>query len=570
MFKNLTIKTRLVFVLAFLGLQLVVGAVIGIFSLSLSNGAMQSMYHGRIAPMVELNSVIRLLNENQLNLAMALTSPDAQVVERLMTNVEDNIGKISQHWDAYMANDMSAAEKAGALQFAEHRKKLVVEGVLPVVKALRTGDISTADAAMHGATTKLFAPVRQSIDDLIRLEVELSRKDYESAAATFQTVRAVCIAGVVFGLVLAAIIGILLVRAIVRPLERAVAFAEAVADGDLTQRIEAGSRDETGRMMDAMKGMNGALVRIVGEVRSGAESIASASGQIAAGNLDLSARTEQQACSLEETASSMEELTSTVKQNADNARQANGLAQSASEAAVKGGAVVGEVVDTMESINASSRKIVDIIAVIDSIAFQTNILALNAAVEAARAGEQGRGFAVVASEVRNLAQRSANAAREIKQLIGDSVEKVEAGSRLVGDAGATMREIVERVRRVTDIMAEIASASEEQTTGIEQINQAIAQMEDVTQQNASLVEEAAAASRALEGQTRTLAALVSVFKLDDAHEASAAVARTAGAAARPRVAAPGAAARIAGGAGVAPALMQAESATSEASEASEA
>jgi methyl-accepting chemotaxis protein len=252
----------------------------------------------------------------------------------------------------------------------------------------------------------------------------------------------------------------------------------------------------------------------VRQVRSGTDTIATASNEIAAGNLDLSSRTEQQASSLEETAASIEELTGTVKQNADNARQANGLATSASEVAGKGGAVVAQVVDTMGSINESAKKIVDIIGVIDGIAFQTNILALNAAVEAARAGEQGRGFAVVAAEVRNLAQRSAGAAKEIKTLINDSVEKVDAGAKLVDQAGATMQEIVESVKRVTDIMGEITAATQEQTSGIDQINQAITQMDHVTQQNASLVEEAAAASESMQEQAANLAQVVSVFTLE--------------------------------------------------------
>ncbi|PIF74491.1 methyl-accepting chemotaxis protein [Variovorax sp. 54] len=303
-------------------------------------------------------------------------------------------------------------------------------------------------------------------------------------------------------------------RSIVRPLAKAVGVAETVAAGDLSANIRVDSRDETGQLMQALKDMNANLAKVVGEVRMGTETIATASGQIASGNQDLSSRTEEQASSLEQTAASMEELTSTVKQNADNARQANQLAVSASEVAVKGGAVVSQVVDTMGSINASSKKIVDIIGVIDGIAFQTNILALNAAVEAARAGEQGRGFAVVASEVRSLAQRSAAAAKEIKTLIGDSVEKVEEGSKQVAEAGRTMEEIVGSVKRVTDIMGEITAASQEQTSGIEQINQAITQMDQVTQQNAALVEEASAAAQSLQEQAGSLVQAVSVFKLD--------------------------------------------------------
>ena len=300
----------------------------------------------------------------------------------------------------------------------------------------------------------------------------------------------------------------------------AVQIAEKIAAGDLSMEIRVDHGDEHS-LMFAMSAMRKGLSEIVGMVRTGTETIASASKQIASGNMDLSSRSEQQAGSLEETASSMEELTSTVKQNSESARQANQLARSASDVAVKGGAVVSEVVQTMGSINESSRKIVDIIAVIDGIAFQTNILALNAAVEAARAGEQGRGFAVVASEVRNLAQRSASAAREIKNLIDDSVNKVATGAKLVDQAGATMEEIVSSIHKVTGIMSEIMLATQEQTAGIEQINEAIVQMDDVTQQNAALVEEAAAAASALQNQADNLSELVSTFQLAGNHRSSA-------------------------------------------------
>ena len=518
MFKNITIKTRLVFVLAFLGMQLVIGAVIGLVSLGNANTAMQSVYEDRLVPLAQLDTIIRLLERNQLNIAAALTA-EPQEAARLLAEVDNNVAEVTRNWEAYMATRLTDEEKVLAAKFVAARQASLAGGLGAAMAALRAGDRDSARTLLHGPVKQLFAPVREGVNQLIELQRAVAEQEYKGARDTYALVRTLFIVGVTLGLMLAAVIGTLLVRAIVRPLDRAVRFAEAVSAGDLSQRIEAGSRDEMGRLMNALQGMNDGLVRIVGQVRSGAESIASASGQIAAGNLDLSSRTEEQASSLEETASSMEELTSTVKQNADNAREANGLAQSASEVALKGGAVVADVVTTMESINESARKIVDIIAVIDGIAFQTNILALNAAVEAARAGEQGRGFAVVAAEVRNLAQRSASAAREVKDLIGDSVNKVEAGSRLVDDAGATMTEIVERVRRVTDIMGEITTASHEQTLGIEQINAAIAQMEDVTQQNASLVEEAAAASQALGEQTGHLAQLVSVFKLDGQEQA---------------------------------------------------
>ncbi len=310
---------------------------------------------------------------------------------------------------------------------------------------------------------------------------------------------------------------VLIVRSVARPVKNAIEIARLVTDGDLTQHIEVTSGDEVGQLLQALKDMNESLGRIIGEVRDTTESITAASKEIAQGNSDLSQRTEQQASSLEETASSMEELTTTVKQNAENAKQANQLSMSASDTAVKGGKAVSDVVQTMASISASSKKIADIISVIEGIAFQTNILALNAAVEAARAGEQGRGFAVVASEVRNLAQRSAGAAKEIKTLISDSVDKVHAGSKQVDQAGATMDEIVTAVKRVTDIMAEISAASNEQSAGIEQVNRAIVQMDDVTQQNAALVEEAAAAAEAMQGQAEALKEAVGVFKLETSH-----------------------------------------------------
>jgi methyl-accepting chemotaxis protein len=355
---------------------------------------------------------------------------------------------------------------------------------------------------------------QQALSQYVERQKERSREQSAAAAKTYKETLALlgAIAGV--ALVLGGVVAWLITRSITRPLHEAITIAQTVANGDLTQRITVRSRDETGQLIQALKAMNESLVKIVDEVRAGTDTIATASGQIAAGNHDLSSRTEEQASSLEETASSMEELTSTVKQNSDNARQANQLAMKASEVAGKGGMVVSQVVGTMESINQASNKIVDIISVIDGIAFQTNILALNAAVEAARAGEQGRGFAVVAAEVRTLAQRSAGAAKEIKALIDTSVEKVNGGTALVNQAGATMDDIVHSIRQVTDIMGDIAAASQEQTAGIEQINQAITQMDQVTQQNAALVEEAAAASEAMQEQAGNLSRLVSVFKLD--------------------------------------------------------
>ena len=354
-----------------------------------------------------------------------------------------------------------------------------------------------------------------AISEVLRFQEKTANKGIAAAHSTYANLRLWTFSLAAAVLVLGTLIVWLVTRSIIHPLQRAVKVADAVAQGDLTQRIEVKSRDEVGQLLQALKDMNTSLSNIVGEVRSTTDSISTAASEVASGNSDLSQRTEEQASSLEETASSMEELTSTVKQNTENAKQANQLAISASDVAGKGGEVVSQVVTTMDSINESSRKIVDIISVIDGIAFQTNILALNAAVEAARAGEQGRGFAVVAGEVRNLAQRSAAAAKEIKTLIGDSVEKVEGGSKLVAQAGQTMEEIVTSIKRVTDIMSEITAASVEQSQGIEQVNTAITQMDEVTQQNAALVEEAAAAAESLEEQAQNLATSVGTFKVDE-------------------------------------------------------
>ena len=377
------------------------------------------------------------------------------------------------------------------------------------------------DGDQEGAARILaeeYMPAADAYEGTLAELVELQQYSIDATAAAIKADNKASarMIGVLAGIAVAlgAFASWMLTRGIVRPIREAVDLAETVASGDLTRRIDATTKDETGALLGALRHMNDSLVKIVSEVRSGTDTISGASSEIAAGNMDLSSRTEQQAASLEETAASMEQITGTVRQNADNARQANQLAITASNVAVEGGSVVSQVITTMGSINESSRKIVDIIGVIDGIAFQTNILALNAAVEAARAGEQGRGFAVVASEVRTLAQRSAAAAKEIKALIGDSVEKVDLGAKLVDQAGATMEQVVESIRRVTDIMAEITHATQEQSTGIEQVNITIGQMDETTQQNAALVEESAAAAGAMQEQAAKLGQVVGVFKLD--------------------------------------------------------
>ncbi len=385
------------------------------------------------------------------------------------------------------------------------------------IASLAGTDQVAAIAAISQDETPAWRKIKARLLDFTKAKqagVEQTKAELEAFS---QRMLMITLVLVIVALIAASAIVFWLVRHIMKQLggepAYAVEIARAISGGDFSRSV-ALEKGDTSSLLYAINAMRGNLTGTIGDIRHATETIATASTQIAAGNLDLSSRTEEQASSLEETASSMEELTSTVKQNADNARQANQLVVSTSDVAVKGGQVVGQVIDTMASIKDSSRKIADIIGVIDGIAFQTNILALNAAVEAARAGEQGRGFAVVASEVRNLAQRSASAAKEIKSLIEDSVGKVDAGGKLVEEAGKTMDEVVSSVKRVTDIMSEIAAASQEQSAGIEQVNQAITQMDDVTQQNAALVEEAAAASESLQEQAAKLAEAVSVFKLE--------------------------------------------------------
>jgi methyl-accepting chemotaxis protein len=354
---------------------------------------------------------------------------------------------------------------------------------------------------------------------LVQVQLDIAKTEYEQSESLYQSMAFGLMASLFISIALALVFGYLVIRSIAQPLRRAIAFSEAIAQGDLTQQIEARGTNETAQLLHSLKSMQGALVTLVSAVHHGAATVSAASGEIAQGNDDLSARTESQASALQETAASMEELNSTVRMNADNSRQANQMAQSASVVATQGGQVVAEVVATMRGINESSKRISDIIGVIDSIAFQTNILALNAAVEAARAGDQGRGFAVVASEVRNLAGRSAEAAREIKSLIGTSVERVEAGTTLVDRAGQTMEEVVGAIKRVTDIVGEISAASSEQSQGVDQVNEAVTQMDQATQQNAALVEQMAAAAAGLNAQARGLVETVSSFKLPSANHA---------------------------------------------------
>ena len=513
MLQNLTIKAKLIISLVILSLVALLIGFEGFVALNRNNSSIKTIYDDRLIALSQLDSVIRLIQGNQIAISRAAVESPEQI-KLTLTEVEDNRNRANKVWAEYMATFLTPEEKAMAQDFERKREVFLTQVLEPAVAALKNGDNETVKQIVTGKLGEVFLPVREVMNNLIQLQAEVAKAEYEKSQKAFANFKLVTIFSLVLALAIATGMGIWLMNSIVRPIREAVLVAETVAAGDLTRNIDDSSNDELGSLLQALKKMSDSLSVIVSQVRAGTETIATASSEIAAGNLELSSRTEQQASSLEETAASMEEITSTVKQNADNSKQANVLTGSASEVAERGGRVVSQVVTTMSSINESSKKIVDIISVIDGIAFQTNILALNAAVEAARAGEQGRGFAVVASEVRSLAQRSAAAAKEIKELINNSVEKVEAGSSLVHQAGDTMNEVVESVKRVSDIVAEITAASSEQSTGIDQVNQAVMQMDTVTQQNASLVEEAAAAAESLQNQASKLADLVSIFKVN--------------------------------------------------------
>ena len=416
-------------------------------------------------------------------------------------------------------------EKQTYDQYKQHRDAYFAahEKLLPLSRG-GEATMERAKAYFRGESAGTFTAMADDLGRLVEINDRGADVAYKSAQGTYAQARTWVVALVVSTILVASFLAVWITRLITRPLSQAVGAAEAIAAGDLTMTLCVDGKDEIAQLLQALTRMRDNLARIVGHVRQNAESVATASAQIAQGNNDLSGRTEEQASALEETAASMEELGATVKQNADNARQANQLAQGASQVAVKGGDVVSQVVDTMKGINDSSKRIVDIISVIDGIAFQTNILALNAAVEAARAGEQGRGFAVVASEVRSLAGRSSEAAKEIKSLISTSVERVEQGTTLVDQAGTTMTEIANSIGRMTNVMGEISSASVEQSAGVAQVGEAVTQMDQATQQNAALVEESAAAAESLKMQAQQLVQTVAVFKLVAAVESSRSVA----------------------------------------------
>ncbi len=523
MLNQLGIKTRLIVTFAGLTVLILIIGSLGIFSAQRGATMLETLSLKDKSAEVSVTDIQYYMELIRGELFRALQhDPDLPISRQLDHPVSKHFDKINEyerqiknHYDNYAASITEPEEKALLDTLVTDTDHFGHNAVQASLDAIQANDWEKAQLVAMKNVNHLFQKgsvdaaalthylAKRAADNRTRVNANLSRINY------------LLIAAMLLGVAVSVISAFFLIRGIIPPLQLAIALARKVAAGDLTAKSLVDSGSELGELQRTLLDMNNSLAEIVGQVRTGAESIASASSEIAAGNLDLSNRTEAQAGSLEETASAMEELTATVKQNADNASQANQLAETASEVAVKGGQVVAEVVATMSAINGSARKIADIIGVIDGIAFQTNILALNAAVEAARAGEQGRGFAVVAAEVRNLAQRSAGAAKEIKLLIDDSVEKVEMGNKQAGQAGTTMKEVVASIQRVTDIMSEITAASHEQSIGIEQVNRAISQMDETTQQNAALVEQAAAAAKSMQDQTTGIEELVYKFKLAD-------------------------------------------------------
>jgi methyl-accepting chemotaxis protein len=485
--------------------------------LTRQNAALEDLARTRMAASqvaAEAAGDLSEVHSNVYRLFTWIASLGDNRVKAITEEQRNYIAGIHKHLGQLAANPALSAEERKLVndtlpKLAKYRK-LMDDAI-----DMSTVDVGTGAMAMQNADQQ-YQEVLKEMDRLVQLEKKLGQESYEAAAAASRTALMVVLAILAVAVIASLVIALAMSAAIVRPLKAAIGVAGRIAKGELGTEVKVRGSDETADLLHALAEMAQNLRQLVSEVSAGAHMVADTSAQIAQGNQDLSQRTEEQASTLEETASSMEELTSTVSLNAQNARQASQLAVGASDIARKGGQVVGQVVSTMTGISESSRKIADIIGVIDGIAFQTNILALNAAVEAARAGEQGRGFAVVAAEVRNLAQRSAAAAKEIKGLIGESVDKVDAGAKLVDAAGQTMQEIVASVKRVSDLIAEIAAASHEQSSGIGQVNTAVTQMEQVVQQNASLVEEAAAATESMKSQAAALLQTVARFQLGDA------------------------------------------------------
>ncbi|MGO4503187.1 MULTISPECIES: methyl-accepting chemotaxis protein [unclassified Dyella] len=511
---ELNVRNRMRAVLGLLGLMLIAGAVIGIGSMQQQNDGMGKIYEEEIVPaqLISQISTRSLMSFILMGEASSLVSKPEQVKAKLAEyeKMQAEMEALKKQFDAIPMSD--AVKK----QFNDWRSTDAdyKDAKDSLVDALKQGDTGASEL-LEMQVRPLMMQRQDALTKLVDAQRADAKQIYDAQVTRYHLVRTVSIVALIVGLLVAGLMAVLLMRSILNTLGQAVKVAHAIAGGKLGHKIAVTRKDELGELLDALRTMDERLSTIVGEVRHGAGSVSSAAQQIARGNDDLSQRTQEQASSLEETASSMEEMTSTVKQNAENASHANQLASATRRQAEHGGEVAAQASSAMREINDSSRKISDIVSLIDEIAFQTNLLALNAAVEAARAGEQGRGFAVVATEVRNLAQRSAGAAKEIKGLINDSAEKVRVGSSLVDQSGKALADIVDSVKKVTDIVAEIAAASQEQSAGIDQVNHAVLQMDEMTQQNAALVEEAAAAARAMQEQAGELARQVGFFQLGE-------------------------------------------------------
>lgn len=510
-FENFSIKTRLFATLGLLSAVLCVVGVIGIVGLRSSNKNLDMMFNGRLTPSSWVDQLATMHRKGIESIELATIKQDAESVATALENVKGNSDQIKETWTKLQAADGTEAEKKLIASFGSLSNS-ILEINTNAIASMQAGTFDKAEKAMLEQARPKYEQLTANVDELKAAQIGAAQSAWETAQAQFKTQSIMMISSILLGVCLAAFFGTLLVRSIVSAISVAVGVADRISQGHVGNEFDVKSNDELGQLLTALKTMDHKLVDIVSSVRTTADAVGGAASELSQGNDDLSSRTQEQASALEETASSMEEMTATVKQNADNARQANQLAAGAREQAERGGMVVQRAIGAMGEINDASRRIADIISVIDEIAFQTNLLALNAAVEAARAGEQGRGFAVVATEVRNLAQRSASAAKEIKGLINDSVDKVKAGSALVDESGHTLSEIMDSVKKVTDIVAEIAAASQEQSAGIEQVNNAVTQMDGVTQQNAALVEQASAASKAMQQQATSLVQQINFFK----------------------------------------------------------
>ncbi len=518
---TLTVKARLIGVLGLLCAMLLVGAWIGLGGMARANESARNIYQNELIPLTSINEVAR----GSLNSFIALSEAafhkdDKAIVKQKLDDVAKTEAANAALLKKLGTTEMSPAVKKQWKAFESARSD-VSSSLSEITDALNQAD-EGANGMLYSDVLPNVSIMSSEMSKLISMQVEESRQQYESALASYNRIRVMTFGALGAGMLLAVLMAFFLIRSIVGTLNRAVRVANAISQGQLGHNIVTRRKDELGKLLEAFRLMDERLTLTVGEVRRGSDAVSTAAQQIAHGNDDLSQRTQEQASSLEETASSMEEMTSTVKQNAENASHANQLARGAREQAERGGEVAGKAIVAMSEINSSSSKIADIVGLIQEIAFQTNLLALNAAVEAARAGEQGRGFAVVATEVRSLAQRSAGAAKEIKGLINDSAEKVRSGSELVNQSGKALAEIVDSVKKVTDIVAEIAAASQEQSAGIDQVNNAVMQMDEMTQQNAALVEEAAAAARAMQEQAGELTQQVGFFHLNEAAAATSA------------------------------------------------